>query len=198
MQIEIFVGGEALAGLFGQVAVGHRMAYQNGLPAETLQDAGEIAGGLRLADAGPHRGDRDHRLLRLEHRAPSRAHAEVWSPGGYLGGAVHHVFVLDVGVGEPDLVDVVSLDELPQLGFRPDRHPVGVELAGELGRVDAFVDVGDLCRSEGDHLIAGVVAKERVEVVEVPPGGAHDDDLGATHFFSSPFSAGQGYLSDRW
>ena len=54
--------------------------------------------------------------------------------------------------------------------------PLRVQRAGELGRVGAAVDVGDLRRRERDHLDAGVVPVHQVEVVEVAARGAEDDD----------------------
>ena len=48
---------------------------------------------------------------------------------------------------------------------------------GERRGVAAVVDVRNLCRGEGDDLVAGVMAKEGVEVVEVSAGRASDDDF---------------------
>jgi hypothetical protein len=55
-----------------------------------------------------------------------------------------------------------------------------IEGSGKLRRIAAIIDVGDLSRREGDHLMAGVVPEDDVEVVEVAAGGTEDDDAGTT------------------
>ena len=89
---------------------------------------------------------------------------------------VHHVLVRDVRVGEDDLVDLVLADQVAELGLGPDRDPVRVEIAGEQGRVDAPVDVRDLRRREGNDLVLLAAPVDDVEVVEVAPGRACDQD----------------------
>ena len=66
---------------------------------------------------------------------------------------MHHVLVRHVRVGEDDLVDLVPRDQLLELVLGAIGIPFGIERAGELGRVDAPVDVGDLRRREGDDLV---------------------------------------------
>ena len=90
---------------------------------------------------------------------------------------MHHVLVGHVAVGEHDLLHAVLLDQLRHLRLVVDRDALGVQPAGQLGRVLAVVDVRDLRRREGDDLVRFVVAEVRVEVVEVPARGAHDEDL---------------------
>jgi len=48
---------------------------------------------------------------------------------------VHHHLVLEVGVAEHDLVDVVLVDELRELVLAPDRDPLGITRPGERTRV---------------------------------------------------------------
>ena len=94
-----------------------------------------------------------------------------------LGGLVHDVGVGEVAVGEMDVVDLVVGDELVELGLGLDRDALGIELAGQDRGILAALDVRDLRRREGDDPVVGVVTEVGVEVVEVAPGGAHDDDL---------------------
>ena len=84
-----------------------------------------------------------------------------------------------VAVGKYDQVDRSVAHDLLELRFGPDRDAGRVERAGELGRISPLGDSGDLGRREGDHLERGIVAVDDVEVVEVAPGSAHDQDAGA-------------------
>src|SRR3990170_3489518 len=80
----------------------------------------------------------------------------------------------NVTVGENDLVDALSADDIDQVALGEDWDPLGIELAGQLGRVDTPLDVRDLSGGEGDHLVILIVAEVHVEVVEVATGGPHD------------------------
>src|SRR3989304_1906255 len=80
----------------------------------------------------------------------------------------------NVTVGENDLVDSLSADDIDQVALGVDRDPLGIELAGQLARVDPPLDVGDLSGREGDHLVILIVAEVHVEVVEVATCGPHD------------------------
>ena len=84
--------------------------------------------------------------------------------------------VRDVRVREDDLVDALGRDDVDELGLGPDGDAVGVTGPGELGRVAAVVDAGDLRRREGHDLRAPVGAKDGVEVVEIASAGSGDDD----------------------
>ena len=101
---------------------------------------------------------------------------EVGAGGDARRREVHDLLVPHVGVGEDDDVDVLTLDEVGQLGLVDDRDSLRIKAARELGRIAAPVDVGDLRRGEGDHLVARVVAEHDVEVVEVTTGRTEDDD----------------------
>jgi hypothetical protein len=94
---------------------------------------------------------------------------------------VHDVLVRHVRVGEDDFVDSALAHERLELFLRTDRDPVGIEAAGELGRVHAAVDVRDLCRGERDDVVFVAVAVDDVEVVEVSSCGAGDEDARPSH-----------------
>ena len=142
-----------------------------------MRICGHLAGGLALARAGPDGADGDDGLAALDHRVAGAEEDEVGAGGQDLGGLVHDVLVGDVAVGEMDVVDLVGGDELVELGLGVDRDALGIELAGQGRGILAAFDVRDLGGGEGDDLVVGIVAEEGVEVVEVAPGGAHDDDL---------------------
>jgi len=89
---------------------------------------------------------------------------------------VHHGQVADVAVGKDDLVDLQLADQPVQVGLGVDRDTLRIQLACQLGRVEPALDVGNLGGGECDHLIAVVSPKEHVEVVEISPGRAHDQD----------------------
>ena len=170
--VEILVALEALHGLLGQVAVGHRVAQNCDTLAGLAQERRDVPGRLALARAGADRADRDSRLLRGQHRLARRDQAERRAGRERPRADVHDVFVRDVGVGEDDLVDVVQADKVLQLVLGADRNSLGVERARELGRIHAALDVRDLRRCEADDLVLLAPAVHDVEVVEVPPGRA--------------------------
>ena len=145
----------------------------------------DIAGGLRLAAAGPDGADRDHRLPGLEHGGLVAHQHEVGPLGVDQGGHRHHVGIGDVAVGENNLVDVVLLDQLGDAGLLEDGDSLGIEPAGQGGRILAARDVGDLRGSEGDDLVVGVVAEVGVEVVEIPSRRARDDHFLSGHVVDS-------------
>jgi hypothetical protein len=60
--VEIAQRGEALAGLFGEVAVRHGMTDRHHLLAHRLKHLGDPASGLRFPATGANGTDGDHRL----------------------------------------------------------------------------------------------------------------------------------------
>ena len=175
--VDVFERREALHAHPLEVAVGHRMAHERHLQSRVEQGPADLAAGLRLAAAGACRADGDDGLRRVQHRRVRPHQSEVGAGREHDRRLVHHRLVLEVGVAEDDLVDVVPVDELRQLLLGPNRYPVRVPPSGERGRIDAIGDSGDLRRREGDDVGVRVVAEGDIEVVEVPPAGSHDDDL---------------------
>ena len=90
---------------------------------------------------------------------------------------MHHVAVIDVGVGENDLIDFEPRDELREVLLGEDRDTLGVERARQGGGEPAGLDPGDLRRGERPHDDGGVVAEPDEEVEEVPPRGSHDQHV---------------------
>ena len=142
-----------------------------------LEDVGHPAGGLALAAAGADGADRDHRLGALDHGVFGSEQDEGGSGGLDLAGLVHDVFVGYVAVGEIDLGHVELADEGVELLLGINGDAVRIELAGQDGRILAALNVGNLGCRKRDHLEIRVVPEVGVEIVEIPSGGAHDDDL---------------------
>ena len=67
VRVQIGIRGETLHALLDQIAVGHRVAHGHDLLAHPLEQARDVARGLRLAAAGAHRANSDDRLARPEH-----------------------------------------------------------------------------------------------------------------------------------
>ena len=65
--------------------------------------------------------------------------------------------------------------------FLHDGNAVGIERPGQLGRVAASGDVGDLGGGKSHHLVLGIVTEQGVEIVKIAAGCAEDDN--ALHGF---------------
>ena len=89
---------------------------------------------------------------------------------------MHHVVVGHVAVAEHRQVDALLDDDPIQLALTKNRNPLRVERAGQLSRVAPILDVGNLRRREGNDFIGGIIAEEDVEVVEITPRRAENDD----------------------
>ena len=179
--VQVGIIGEALHLLRDQVAVGHGVADGGHLVAHVAQDQRNAPGGLALARTGAHRADRNDRLGRFEHGRVGTHQAEIRAGGHHGRGLVHHILVRNIAVGKHHLLDLVLLDQALQVALRVNRDALRVQLAGQLSRVLASFDVGDLGGGEGDHLIIRIVAEEDVEIVEVASRGAHDDRSDGGH-----------------
>ena len=119
-----------------EVVIRHRVPHQCDPESGVAQQVSDVPGGLALARSGPHGADRhdgagcgEHRRVRAE-QAKIRARP----PAPPRPGASHVVGY--VGVGEHDLVDAVSVDQLGELVLGMNRDPVRVARAGQRRRVD--------------------------------------------------------------
>ena len=120
-------------------------------------------------------------LEEAHHRVLWPHQPEVGARSHCRRGLAHDVLVVDVGIGKDDLVDAQHADQRRHLALRVDRDARRVELARKLGGIAPAVDVGDLRRGEGDDLVVLVVPEYQVEVVEIAPGGAHDQNTLLRH-----------------
>src|SRR5262245_40724861 len=162
------------------------MAYDDVVDTEAAQDVGDGAGRLRLARAGAYGANGDNLCGRAQHHVVRAKEYEGGSRGGSAGGAVHHVVMRDVAISEDDIAHATLLNDTWQVLLRENGDTLGISRAGQLGGVEPPLDVGDLGRGEGDHLIGGVVAEEDVEVVEIASRRPHDDDLARTCHVATP------------
>ena len=168
-----------------EVPVRHRVADGDHTLAGRLEGSRDRAGGLRLPDAGSHRGHGDGRDGGLQHRRVRSEQDEVRAGRQRRGRLVHHGVMAHVRIAEHDVIDLKIADQRDELGLVVDLDPVRVPLAGQRRRIPAVVDERDLGRRERDDLRVGIVAIDDVEVVEVPPCGSHDQD--ATRHAGDPF-----------
>jgi hypothetical protein len=53
----------------------------------------------------------------------------------------------------------------------------GVQRTGQLGRITAAFDIGNLGCGKGYHLDVFTLAKQDVEVVKIPARRSHDDNV---------------------
>ena len=89
---------------------------------------------------------------------------------------MHDDGVLDVAVGEHDLLDLVLATDFCELRFIEDRNAAGIMGPCKLGWIPTSGNPGDLCCGEGNDIAALLVAVDHVEVMKVPTGRAHDND----------------------
>jgi len=165
---EVLVGREALDRLPGEVAVRHRMAHHHDPLAEVAKDGGHAAAGLALPRARPGGADRHHRHATAEGRMAGSEQEIVGARGERAGGEVHDVLVGDVAVAEDHDVHRELVNQPLEVRLGEDRDPPRIPRAREHRRIHPIRDVRDLGGRERDHLVGGVVAEERVEIVKVP------------------------------
>ena len=188
--VEVRVRLEALDALRDEVAVRHRVADDRDLEALRLERTRRRSGSSgscrsRCARRTPRRpGGCSRASSRL---GPSSSKSAPAASTRLRG--VHDLLVADVAVGEDDGVDREVADQRLEVRLRADRDALGVALgAGELRRVAAVGDAGDLRGGEGDNLDGRVVPVHDVEVVEVTARGAHDEHAFGAH--GRPFVRG--------
>ena len=77
---------------------------------------------------------------------------------------------------------MVLSDQFLQVFFFPNWNTVRIERPGQLTRVTAVGNIGDLGGGESNDVKFSIVAKNNVEIVEVAPGGTQDD--GSLHRYA--------------
>ena len=87
---------------------------------------------------------------------------------------VHQRGIRNIAVGKNDGVDLLVGDDLLQIFLFKNGDALGIKAAGKFRRILPARNVGNLGRCEGHYVVVKVVAEERVEVVEVAPGGSED------------------------
>ena len=133
-----------------------------------------LARRLALAAARADGAYRDDGHLGLDHAGPRPDEPEVGAGREDGRSLVHDVLVGDVAVGENHLVGVSPRIRLAQLGLGVDRDALRIARPGQLRGIATALDVRDLGGGEGHDLGLGVIAEDRVEIVEITSRGAHD------------------------
>ena len=157
VQIEVFVGSEALADLFFEIAVGHRVSYGNNFEAKGFERFNNGTGGLRFAATGSDGADRNNRFTAFDRSLMVAKQFKSGANGGYLAGTVHDIFMRHVRIRKNHFLNVVLFDEVEKFFFGFYRDSLGVALASEFGGVNAAFDVGNLGSSESDNFIGRVL-----------------------------------------
>ena len=174
--VEIGPAREALNALLREIAVGHRMPQHGDPQPGRAQALRQPPRDDRLAAAGSHRCDRDHRQRRFEHCPVGTEQNEIGAARERTRRQMHHVIVRNVAIGEHHLVDGVAAAQRLKLGFIYDVDAVGIVRSGQHGRIAAAGNAGNLRRSECHHLGRRLVPIHDVEIMEIAAGGADNDD----------------------
>ena len=177
--VEVGAGFEALHALAHEIAVRHGVAHDGGAQAAYSQFARQPAAHRRLAAAGAHRRYRDHRHARRDHGALRAEQREIGPGGERARSDVHDFGMGEIAVGEHDLFHLARADQRLEFRLGHDRNALGIERAGERGRIAASGDAGNLGRGKRHDLERRIVAIDDVEVVEIAAGRADDHDARA-------------------
>jgi hypothetical protein len=78
----------------------------------------------------------------------------------------------DIAIGENRYVNPVFEDQVLQIFLFENRNALRVQTPGKFRRIPAPGDVGNLRGGESHYLVFGIIAKQDVEVVEVPACGS--------------------------
>jgi hypothetical protein len=139
-----------------------------------FQNRDDPAGHRTLARSRTRRADRHHRLLGREHRGLRARQPEVRSCRHHAGGLVHERFMGDITVRKDDPLNMLGPDQAIEILFPMDRDTGRIQGAGQRRGIDPVVNVWNLRGGEPHDPIVRIAAKQHVEVMEIPPGGSHD------------------------
>lgn len=89
---------------------------------------------------------------------------------------MHHEGVLDVTVGEHDLVNFVMPADAAKIRLIEDWNAVGIELTRKRRWIPAAGNAGDLRCRECHDPVCRVIPIDDIEIVEIAAGRPHDDD----------------------
>ena len=184
MPVEVLVAGKPLHYLPGKIAVGHGMADRHRLFPRFGKDLDDFPARLGLSAAGADGADRNDRLVRREHGVEGADDDKIGAGRSDDRGLVHHFRVGHIAVGKGHQVHTMLLDHVKQPVVCMNRDAFRVKTAGQLCRIPAPFDIRDLGGGKTDHAIPLVVPEIDVEIVKIPAGGPHDDDV--FHQFHQP------------
>ena len=89
---------------------------------------------------------------------------------------MHDRLVRNIAVSKDDLVNGKLPDQVNEFIFGKNRDTIGVEWARQHGRIGASFDIWNLRRGKGDNLAGQVIAKDKIEIVEISARRAHDEN----------------------
>ena len=90
---------------------------------------------------------------------------------------MHDLLMRQVAVGEDDLVDPSRAADRIEFRLFDNSDAIRIKSTGELRRIAAPRNSGDLSRREGDDLARRIIAKDHIIVMEIATRGAEDDDV---------------------
>ena len=110
-------------------------------------------------------------------RQHGRIDVEAAEPGAEVlneAPALVDVGIVDVGIGEHDMVDIMLPDQRGEFFFREYWNPLGIVTPGQHCRVAAVFDVRNLRSRECDDPRVRIVAVAAIEHMKVASRGSHD------------------------
>src|SRR5271167_2165314 len=144
------------------------MANDNGPVALPAQFSSDQSRDGTFAASGSHSANGNNGHGRIELSVFGSQEPEI-SIGSHRARAeMHEVLVRNVTVGKHYCVDLVFRDQVLQIFFFEDRYALRIQASGKLRRVTAAGYVGNLSGCECYDVIIGIIAKQNVEIMEIP------------------------------
>ena len=168
--VQIRQTGKTLNRLCRQVAVRHRMAYDDRALPQPAQIARDRPTSLAFARPCPCRTDSYNRFRRCQHRLIRPQQPKTGTCRHHAGTGVHHMLIRNIAVTEQHEIDLALSNQPLQLLFGKNRNARRVQRTRQAGRIVAVFDVGNLGRCKGNDRVVRVVTKKHIEVVEISPG----------------------------
>jgi hypothetical protein len=81
----------------------------------------------------------------------------------------------DIAVGKNGLVHRVFCEQPREFLFRVNRNAFGIMRSGKLSVIDSIGNERDLCGSESENTVLGMLSKVSVEIMEIPSTCPKDD-----------------------
>ena len=124
---QIVYGAKSLNGLGTQVTIGHGMAnHRNFFPC-LFQNFRHPPSRLALSASGTHGTNANHGLRTGHSRSVYTHHFEICAGGIHHGTQMHHVYVLDIGIGKNHLVHTKLPNQGNQFTFIVYRYAVRIQ-----------------------------------------------------------------------
>jgi hypothetical protein len=145
------------------------------------KNAADLAGGLGLAAPGSHCADRDHWPSGFQHGVARPDENKVGPMSHHKRCLVHYIYMGDIAVGKGHQIHMIFFYEIDEPTLRVYRDAFRICLPCQFVGIETVVYKGYLRCGKCHDPIAGVLSEIDVEVVKIPAGSAHDDDI-FSHF----------------